>query len=123
MGNSEDIKGLKESELDLNKSEFYGNIGNFLKKYTETKELEYKTGIYKCIRDFIKGKYYISPQEKIFFVEEIMRGTSDKEIYRKIREYTIYVLGDIKGLEERLTLKGMLRYPINMKLVLLELFL
>ena len=85
--------------------------------------MEYKTGIYKCIRDFIKGKYYISPQEKIFFVEEIMRGTSDKEIYRKIIEYTIYVLGDMKGLEERLTLKGMLRYPINMKLVLLELFL
>lgn len=123
MGNSEDIKGFKDSELDLNKSEFYENIGNFLKKYTETKELEYKTGIYKCIRDFIKGKYYISPQEKIFFVEEITRGTSDKEIYRKIIEYTIYVLGDMKGLEERLTLKGMLRYPINMKLVLLELFL
>ncbi len=123
MGNSEDIKGFKNSEINLNESEFYGNIGNFLKKYTETKELEYKTGIYKCIRDFIKGKYYISPQEKIFFVEEIMRGTSDKELYRKIIEYTIYVLGDMQGLEKRLTLKGMLRYPVNMKLVLLELFL
>ena len=123
MGNSEDIKGFKNSEINLNESEFYGNIGNFLKKYTETKELEHKTGIYKCIRDFIKGRYYISPQEKIFLVEEIMRGTSDKELYRKIIEYTIYVLGDMQGLEKRLTLKGMLRYPVNMKLVLLELFL
>ncbi len=31
MGNSEDIKRFKNSEINLNESEFYGNIGNFLK--------------------------------------------------------------------------------------------
>ena len=123
MGNSEDIRKFKNTTIDLKKSEFYGNIGSFLKKYSETGEFEYKTDIYKCIRDFIKGKYYISPQEKIFFVEEIMKGTSDKDIYKKIIEYTIYTLGDMKNLEERLTLKMMLRYPINIKLILLQLFL
>lgn len=84
MGNSEDINGFKNSNINLNESEFYGNIGNFLKKYTETKELEYKTGIYKCIRDFIKGRYYISPQEKIFFVEEILRELQTKKYIEKL---------------------------------------
>ena len=54
MGNSEDINGFKNSNINLNESEFYGNIGNFLKKYTETKELEYKTGIYNVSEILLK---------------------------------------------------------------------
>lgn len=123
MGNSADIEKFKVSDIDLTKSEPYGNIGIHLKKYSETKEFQSKVGIYKSLQDFISSRHYLAHQEKLYFAEEIVRGTSDRNLQRKIIEYTIAVTGDLRGLEERLTLKSMLRFPVNMKLVLIQLFL
>lgn len=123
LGNSSDIKKYKESSLDITKAEPYGNIGIYLKKYGETEEFQYKVGIYKALRDFINSRHYLAHQEKIYFAEEIAKGTTDRNLQRKIIEYVIAVTGDLRGLEERLTLKSMLRFPINMKLILIQLFL
>ena len=42
---------------------------------------------------------------------------------REIIKYTVDVLGDIQGLEERLEMKNMMKAPINMKLFFIDFFL
>ena len=123
LGNSRDIENFKISDIDLQKAESYEMIGVHLKKYEETEDFKEKVYIYKCIKDFINNRHYLAQQEKLYFAEEILRGTNDRNLQRKIIEYTVSTLGNLSGLEERLKLKSMLRFPVNMKLVLLNLFL
>lgn len=123
LGNSRDIENFKISDIDLQKAESYDMIGVHLKKYEETEDFKEKVYIYKCIKDFINNRHYLAQQEKLYFAEEIFRGTSDRNLQRKIIEYTVSTLGNLSGLEERLKLKSMLRFPVNMKLVLINLFL
>ena len=79
--------------------------------------------IYKALRDFINNREYLKLHEKIFFAEEIVRATSDRNIYREIVSYIVDIMGYLNGLEERLTMKSMLRFPINMKVFFINLFL
>lgn len=123
LGNSRDIENFKISDIDLQKAESYEMIGVHLKKYEETEDFKEKVYIYKCIKDFINNRHYLAQQEKLYFAEEILRGTNDRNLQRKIIEYTVSTLGNLSGLEERLKLKSMLRFPVNMKLVLINLFL
>ena len=123
LGNSRDIENFKISDIDLQKAESYEMIGVHLKKYEETEDFKEKVYIYKCIKDFINNRHYLAQQEKLYFAEEILRGTSDRNLQRKIIEYTVSTLGNLSGLEERLKLKSMLRFPVNIKLVLINLFL
>lgn len=123
LGNSRDIENFKISDIDLQKAESYEMIGVHLKKYEETEDFKEKVYIYKCIKDFINNRHYLAQQEKLYFTEEILRGTNDRNLQRKIIEYTVSTLGNLSGLEERLKLKSMLRFPVNMKLVLINLFL
>ena len=123
LGNSRDIENFKISDTDLQKAESYEMIGVHLKKYEETEDFKEKVYIYKCIKDFINNRHYLAQQEKLYFAEEILRGTSDRNLQRKIIEYTVSTLGNLSGLEERLKLKSMLRFPVNIKLVLINLFL
>ena len=123
LGNSRDIENFKINDIDLQKAESYEMIGVHLKKYEETEDFKEKVYIYKCIKDFINNRHYLAQQEKLYFAEEILRGTSDRNLQRKIIEYTVSTLGNLSGLEERLKLKSMLRFPVNMKLVLINLFL
>lgn len=123
LGNSRDIENFKISDIDLQKAESYEMIGVHLKKYEETEDFKEKVYIYKCIKDFINNRHYLVQQEKLYFAEEILRGTNDRNLQRKIIEYTVSTLGNLSGLEERLKLKSMLRFPVNIKLVLINLFL
>lgn len=123
LGNSRDIENFKISGIDLQKAESYEMIGVHLKKYEETEDFKEKVYIYKCIKDFINNRHYLAQQEKLYFAEEILRGTNDRNLQRKIIEYTVSTLGNLSGLEERLKLKSMLRVPVNIKLVLINLFL
>lgn len=123
LGNSRDIENFKISDIDLQKAESYEMIGVHLKKYEETEDFKEKVYIYKCIKDFINNRHYLAQQEKLYFAEEILRGTNDRNLQRKIIEYTVSTLGNLSGLEERLKLKSMLRFPVNIKLVLINLFL
>ena len=123
LGNSRDIENFKISDIDLQKAESYEMIGVHLKKYEETEDFKEKVYIYKCIKDFINNRHYLAQQEKLYFAEEILRETSDRNLQRKIIEYTVSTLGNLSGLEDRLKLKSMLRFPVNMKLVLINLFL
>ena len=123
LGNSRDIENFKISDIDLQKAESYEMIGVHLKKYEETEDFKEKVYIYKCIKDFINNRHYLAQQEKLYFAEEILRGTNDRNLQRKIIEYTVSTLGNLSGLEDRLKLKSMLRFPVNIKLVLLNLFL
>lgn len=123
LGNSRDIENFKISDIDLQKAESYEMIGVHLKKYEETEDFKEKVYIYKCIKDFINNRHYLAQQEKLYFAEEILRGTNDRNLQRKIIEYTVSTLGNLSGLEERLKLKSMLRFPVNIKLVLINIFL
>lgn len=123
LGNSKDIEEFKISNIDLQKPESYEMIGTHLKKFEETEDFKEKVGIYKCVKDFINSRHYLAEQEKIYFAEEILRGTNNKNLQRKVIEYTVSSLGNISGLEDRLKLKNMLRFPVNIKLVLINLFI
>lgn len=122
-GKSEDIEKFKMLDIDLEKGYSYQEIAKAIKGYEESKELEYKINIYKALRDFINNKNYLKTYEKVFFAEEIVRATSDRNIYREIVSYFVEILGDFSGLEERLTMKSRLRFPINMRVFFINLFL
>lgn len=122
-GKSEDIEKYKVSDIDLKVGYSYQEIGRAIRGYEESKELKYKINLYKAIRDFINNRGYLKKYEKILFAEEIVRATSDRNIYREIVSYYIELLGDFSGLEERLIMKGMLRFPINMRAFFINLFL
>lgn len=122
-GKSEDIEKFKILDIDLEKGYSYQEIARAIKGYEESGELEYKINIYKALRDFINNKNYLKTYEKVFFAEEIVRATSDRNIYREIVSYFVEILGDFSGLEERLTMKSRLRFPINMRVFFINLFL
>ena len=122
-GESEDIKNFKALNLSLETGYFFLEIGKAVKAYDENRDLKDKINIYKALRDFINNKNYLKIHEKIYFAEEVVKATSDRNIYREIVSYFVELLGDTNGLEKRLTMKGMLRFPINMKVFFINLFL
>lgn len=83
LGNSRDIENFKISDIDLQKAESYEMIGVHLKKYEETEDFKEKVYIYKCIKDFINNRHYLAQQEKLYFAEEILRGTNDRNLWKK----------------------------------------
>lgn len=122
-GNSEDILGFKSMDIKLEEGYPYGEIAIAIRGYEESGELKFKINIYKAIRDFVNNRNYLKTYEKIYFAEEIVRATSDRNIYREVVSYVVDVMGDLNGLEERLTMKSMLRFPINMRAFFINLFL
>lgn len=122
-GNNDDIKEYKKLDVDLEEGYSYADIGNAVKVYEEKRDIVSKINVYKGIRDFINNRNYILEIDKIFFAEEITRNTGDRNIMREIITYTVDVLGDIQGLEERLEMKNMMKAPINMKLFFIDFFL
>lgn len=122
-GNSEDILGFKSMDIKLEEGYPYGEIARAIRGYEESGELKFKINIYKAIRDFVNNRNYLKTYEKIYFAEEIVRATSDRNIYREIVSYLVNFMGDLNGLEERLTMKGMLRFPVNMRAFFINLFL
>jgi len=122
-GNSEDIAKYKELGLSINTQVSFDTIGIHLKKYVDNDDFSSKVNVFLAIRDFIDNRLYISIQDKMYFSEEILRNGGTREAYKEIISYTIDCMGYSDGVEERLALKGTMRYPVNMKVVLTNFFI
>lgn len=117
LGKSKEIEEYKKSSLiDLRDGNSFENIGNNIKKWNETMEFQYKVEIYKSIRDFINTKEYLSLMDKLYFVDEILFNTSDREFIKEIMSYTISIIGiKVENLEALLELKKISKSSINLK--------
>ncbi|MCJ8342577.1 MAG: ATPase [Cetobacterium sp.] len=100
----------------------YETIGENIKKYISTGEFKYKINVYKAIRDFVKNKKYIDKIDRMFFCDEILRGGGDRNFIKEIIVYSIELLKCPEKMEDFLILKGLQRYPINIKNLLITFF-
>ena len=122
LGFSNDIEKYKEKEIDLMLEKSYKAIGGVLKEYEKEKNIEVKIDLYKCLRNFVQESSNLKKYEKIKFVEDIYMNAS-KESVNLIVEYLISLVKRDKNLKEKLEYKKMLRYPINVKLLLINLIM
>ena len=118
LGFSNDIEKYKEKVIDLMLEKSYKSIGGVLKEYEKEKKIEVKIDLYKCLRNFESSS--LKKYEKIKFAEDIYLNSS-KESVNFIVEYLINLVKRDKNLKEKLEYKKMLRYPINAKLLLINL--
>ena len=81
-----------------------------------------KIDLYKCLRNFVQESTSLKKYEKIKFAEDIYSNAS-KESINLIVDYIINLVKKNKNLKEKLEYKKMLRYPVNMKLLLINLLL
>ena len=122
LGFSNDIEKYKEKEIDLMLEKTYNSIGGVLKEYEKEKSIEDKINLYKCLRNFVQESSNLKKYEKIKFAEDIYMNAS-KESVNLIVEYLINLVKRDKNLKEKLEYKKMLRYPINVKLLLINLIM
>ena len=120
LGFSNDIEKYKEKEIDLMLEKSYKAIGGVLKEYEKEKNIEVKIDLYKCLRNFVQESTNLKKYEKIKFAEDIYLNSS-KENVNLIVEYLINLVKRDKNLKEKLEYKRILRYPINLKLLLINL--
>ncbi|WP_432204580.1 ATPase [Cetobacterium somerae] len=124
LGKSKEIEEYKKNlELDLKEGSSFERIGYNIKTWLETNEFQYKVEIYKSIRDFLNIKEYLTLIDKLYFVEEILGSTSDREFIKEIINYTISLVGTRnKNLEKLLEIKNMGRSSINLKNLLITFY-
>ena len=122
LGFSNDIEKYKEKEIDLMLEKTYNSIGGVLKEYEKEKSIEDKINLYKCLRNFVQESSNLKKYEKIKFAEDIYLNSS-KESTSIIVEYLINLVKRDKNLKEKLEYKKMLRYPVNIKLLLINLIM
>ena len=122
LGFSNDIEKYKEKEIDLMLEKSYIAIGGVLKEYEKEKNIEVKIDLYKCLRNFVQESTNLKKYEKIKFAEDIYMN-ANKESVNLIVEYLINLVKRDKNLKEKLEYKKMLRYPVNIKLLLINLIM
>jgi len=122
LGFSNDIEKYKEKEIDLMLEKTYNSIGGVLKEYEKEKSIEVKIDLYKCLRNFVQESSNLKKYEKIKFAEDVYFNGS-KENVNLIVEYLINLVKRDKNLKEKLEYKKMLRYPINLKLLLINMIM
>ena len=122
LGFSNDIEKYKGKEIDLMLEKSYTAIGGVLKEYEKEKNIEVKIDLYKCLRNFVQESSNLKTYEKIKFAEDIYLNSS-KESTSIIIEYLINLVKRDKNLKEKLEYKKMLRYPVNIKLLLINLIM
>ena len=122
LGFSNDIEKYKGKEIDLMLEKSYTAIGEVLKEYEKEKNIEVKIDLYKCLRNFVQESSNLKKYEKIKFAEDIYLNSS-KESTSIIVEYLINLVKRDKNLKEKLEYKKMLRYPVNIKLLLINLIM
>ena len=122
LGISNDIEEYKEQEIDLMLEKSYKSIAGVLKEYEKEKNIEVKIDLYKCLRNFVQESSNLKKYEKIKFAEDIYMNAS-KESVNLIVGYLINLVKRDKNLKEKLEYKKMLRYPINIKLLLINLIM
>nr|WP_241635000.1 ATPase [Fusobacterium gastrosuis] len=119
---SSDIKKYKELNIDLFEERSYKDISVYLKKYETDGKIEDKIDIYKALRNFVSESLNLKTYEKIKFAEDIYFNIS-KENIKFLVDYLINLVKRDKKLKNKLYLKKMLRYPINMKVFFINLIL
>ena len=122
LGISNDIEEYKEQEIDLMLEKSYKSIAGVLKEYEKEKNIVVKIDLYKCLRNFVQESTSLKKYEKIKFAEDIYSNASKKSI-NLIVDYIINLVKKNKNLKEKLEYKKMLRYPVNMKLLLINLIM
>ena len=122
LGISNDIAEYKEQEIDLMLEKSYKSIAGVLKEYEKEKNIVVKIDLYKCLRNFVQESTNLKKYEKIKFAEDIYSNAS-KESINLIVDYIINLVKKNKNLKEKLEYKKMLRYPVNMKLLLVNLIM
>lgn len=118
FGDMEDIIDYKEMEIDLSQPVPYRDIGENLKNYIKDGDVESKVNVKKALKDFMGNRKFLDEIEKIYFAEEIYRGSRDRNIIEKIMYESILMDRNIAKTDKLLYLKGMLRYPVNLQLAL-----
>lgn len=123
LGNSKELEEYKNSEIDLNEGNSFERVGHNIRSWVETKEFQYKVELYKSIRDFLNTKDYLTLNDKLYFVDEILLNTSDRELIKEIVSYTISLIGNrAENLEKILELKNIGRSSINLKNLLVTFY-
>ena len=122
LGFSNDIEKYKGKNINLMLEKSYKAIGGVLKEYEKEKNIEVKIDLYKCLRNFVQESTNLKKYEKIKFAEDVYLNAS-KENVNLIVEYLINLVKRDKNLKEKLEYKKMLRYPINVKLLLINLII
>ena len=123
LGKSKELEEYKNSEIDLNEGNSFERVGHNIRSWVETKEFQYKVELYKSIRDFLNTKDYLTLNDKLYFVDEILLNTSDRELIKEIVSYTISLIGNrAENLEKILELKNIGRSSINLKNLLVTFY-
>jgi len=122
LGASADIAAWKQSEINLAQDIPYDKIGVYLRKYAEENDFFSKVCIYKAIRSFLDNRPYLTLKDKLQFTEDIAKNSSNRELLKELIRYAVYAQSYAEGLEARLEVKAMLRFPVNMKLALMQIF-
>lgn len=118
-GKGKEILEYKKTNIDLKVGEPYSEIENFIKNYIEEPNIENKIKIYKALRDFFVNKKYINESDKLTFAENIYFAVeNDKVIVQEICTYMCHLIKNYDKMENLITIKNMLKMPINLKLLL-----
>ncbi|MGL5621394.1 ATPase [Cetobacterium sp.] len=117
LGKTKEIDLYKKSSLiDLKEGCSFERVGSNIKSYIDTEDFYHKVEMYKSIRDFINTKEYLTLGDKLYFVDEIVLNTNDRELIKEILSYTLSLIGSRnKNLEKLLELKNMAKSSINLK--------
>ena len=118
FGDVGEIERYKKSDIDLSHPVSYGDIGEHIKNYVKDGAIESRVKIQKSLRDFMGNRKFLEDIEKIYFAEEIYRGSRDRNIAEGIMYEGILLNNDLSKTERLLYIKGMLRFPVNLQLAL-----
>lgn len=123
MASSLDIKKFKNTDINLSEEKSFKDIAKYIKDYEAEENIEQKINIYKALRDFVSKSVNIEIYDKVKFAESLYMSISNKENIKLIVDYLINLVKRDKSLKNKLYLKKMLRYPVNIKLFFVNLIL
>lgn len=123
LGNVQDIKRFKEGNYVIEKKSFT-ECGVFLKDFIETGEFSSKIKLLGTLENFILEKKFINDIDKIVFSEILDKAVGkNRELLEEILYILIVKSKNLKNLEKLLELKEMIRYNVNISLILLNFIL
>lgn len=124
-GDSHEIKQYKQGDYSLNDPISYEGIGKYLENYMKNgKVIEDKIAIYHALRDFSYNRRWLSPLDRVSFIDSLCKEVQkDREIIFEILSYLAALEKDYNQLKRILEAKNALRLPLNMRYILIQLFL
>lgn len=120
LGDVKDIKEYKKGNYSIEKIN-YKETGIYLKEYLENGEFLLKIKLYSALEDFILEKKYLSEMDKIAFSEILDKAVGkNRDFLEAILYQLILKSKNLKNLEYLLELKEMIRYNVNISILLLN---